>query len=49
MSACYRVPVHTVRNFWWISLYLTDDANSKALCDVKFRPIEGNGGKFRHI
>ena len=35
--------------FWRISLYLTDDAYCKALCDVKFRHIEGYGRKFRHI
>ena len=39
-----------IENFWRISLYVTDDAIfRKALCDVKFRQIEGNGWKFRHI
>ena len=28
---------------------MTDDAIAKALCDVKFSQIEGNGRKFRHI
>ena len=27
---------------------MTDDAIAKALCDIKFSQIEGNGRKFRH-
>ena len=34
-----------LEQFWQISLYATD----KALCDVMFSQIEGNGGKFCHI
>ena len=35
-----------LEKFVRISLYLTD---FKALCDVKFHQIEGNGQTFRHI
>ena len=34
-------PDHTLY-FWRISLYVTDDAIGKALCDVKFIKIKGN-------
>ena len=46
----YRSLAALLEKCWRISLYLTDDAIAKeALCDVKFRQIEGNDRKFRHI
>ena len=38
-----------LEKFWRISLYLTDDAFAKALCNEKFRKIQENGRKFCHI
>ena len=36
--------------FWLILLYVRNWWHyCKALCDVKFRQMEGNGRKFRHI
>ena len=49
------VPMHSklynklLEMFWWISLYVTDEAIAKALCDVKFSQIEGTGRNFHHI
>ena len=43
-------PCIILEKFSRISLYMTDDAiYCKALCEVKFSHIEGNGRKFRHI
>ena len=44
--------VHALlEKFWWISLYLTDDATAKLYMtyDVKFCPIEEHGRTFRRI
>ena len=42
---------HTLLEKWWrILLYLTDEAIAMLyIYDVKFRHIEGNGRKVRHI
>ena len=39
--------IDTVRSGGFICIWLP--LYCKALCDVKFCQIEGNGGKFRHI
>ena len=54
-KAEHLVPMHSklynklLEMFWWISLYVTDEAIAKALCDVKFSQIEGTGRNFHHI
>ena len=38
-----------LERFWRDSLYVTDDAIAKPLCDAKFCQIGGKGRIFRHI
>ena len=42
-------PGTLLEKFWRILLFVTDDAISKLYVTVRFRQIEGNSRKFRHI